>query len=221
MAFFDLFMRRQRRVQRLIAQYMDIWIGCMRSFRDAWDVYLTQGSGEEFFYRVDATHKEESRADDMRREIEHELYSKALLPESRGDILGVLETVDRLLTEAEWSLYEVQLQEIVIPEEIKGTVSKVVDLTCSCAEMVNRAVRALFVIMDKPEEVEPLTDEINNIESEIDHMERSLIRSIFRMDMDTGEKILLKDLVRKLTKVSDGSEHVADRLVLVGVKRRV
>jgi uncharacterized protein Yka (UPF0111/DUF47 family) len=52
-------------------------------------------------------------------------------------------------------------------------------------------------------------------------MERSMIRAVFCMDMSTGQKILLKDLIRKLTKVSDGAEHVADRLVLVGVKRRV
>ena len=221
MGLLDLFLRRERRVQHLVADYMDIWIGCMRSFRDAWDVYLSQGLGEEFFYRVDATHKEESRADDMRRTIERELYSKALLPESRGDILGILETVDQLLTDAEWSLYEVQLQEIVIPQSIRPGIGKMVDMACSCAEIINRTVRMLFAGAPSSETMQELVDKIDDLESETDYLERSMIRTIFRMEIDTGEKMQLKGLIRKITKVSDGAEGVGDRLTLVNVKRRV
>lgn len=205
----------------MVGQYMEVWIGCIRCFRDAWDVYLSDGLGEEFFFRVDATHKEESRADDIRRKIEHELYAKALLPESRGDILGILETVDTLLTQAEWSLYEIQLQEMRIPDEIKPAVGKVVDLSCSCCEMVNKAVRTLFLGSGRFEEVEALVNEIDSFESEIDHLERSLIRTIFRMEIDKGSKLELKGLVRRVTHVSDQAEQVGDRLTLVSVKRRV
>lgn len=214
-------MRRERKVQKLLGRYMDIWLACIRAFRDAWDIYLNEGITEEFLYRVDATHKEESRADDMRRQIEHELYAKALIPESRGDILGTLETVDRLLTEAEWTLYEIQLQEVQIPEPIRPNIVKTVDLTCSCCEMVNKAVRALFVAGGRARDIEALTDEIDDLESEVDHLERSMIRAIFKLDTDTGEKMMLKGLVRRLTKVSDGAEHVADRLTIISVKRRV
>ncbi len=222
MGFFDLFMRRQLIIQESIGQYMDTWIECIRAFTDAWNIYFQEGLGEEFFYRVDATHKEESRADDLRRQIEHQLYSKALLPESRGDILGVLETVDSILTQAEWTLYELRLQEILLPEEIKANMAKVVDLTNSCCEVVNRAVRQLFVNQqDQSSSIETLVREIDNLESEIDHLERSMIRTIFKMDMSTGEKVMYKGLLRKLTKVSDEAEMVGDRLILVSVKRRV
>ena len=37
----------------------------------------------------------------MRREIEVMMYSKALFPESRGDILTLLETIDRVPNQAE------------------------------------------------------------------------------------------------------------------------
>lgn len=220
MGLSSLLMRKQNRVQRMMGQYMDIWIGCIRCYRDAWDIYLTQGIGEEFHYRVDATHKEESRADDKRREIEHALYAKALLPESRGDILGILETVDELLTMAEWSLRDVQLQEMKIPEELKSNLNKVVDMSSSCCEMVNKAVRTLFV-GGKPHDVVDLVVEIDHFESEIDHIERSLIRTIFRSDLRKGDKLELKDLVRRLTKLSDAAEHVGDRLTLVSTKRRI
>lgn len=221
MSLVDFFTRRERKVQKLIGRYMDVWLTCIRAFRDAWEIYLNEGITEEFLYRVDATHKEESRADDMRRQVEHELYSKALIPESRGDILGTLETVDRLLTEAEWTLYEIQLQEIKIPDPIRANLTKTIDLTCSCCEMVNKAVRTLFVTGGRARDVGELSDEIDDLESEVDHLERAMIRGIWKLDIDTGEKLQLKSLVRRLTKVSDGAEHVADRLTIISVKRRV
>lgn len=221
MGLSEFFMRRERKVQRFMVQYMDTWFGCVRAFREAWDVYFIQGPSEEFFYRVDATHKAESRADDMRRQIEHEIYAKALLPESRGDILGTLENVDRLLTEAEWSLYEVELEELKIPEEIKAHLQKVVELTCTCCDHVNKAVRVIFTGSGRFRDIEESVHEIDRLESEVDHLERVLIRSIFKLPLTPGEKALLKGLVRRLTKVSDEAEHVSDRLTIVSVKRRI
>ena len=189
-------------------------------FRRGIDAYIA-GDVEGFERLVEEIDGLESRADELRREIKSQLYRHSLIPESRGDILGTLESVDRLLTAAEWTLYEVRLQEIKIPEPIKPNVVKVVDLTCSCCEMVQKAVRALFVNSGRAADIEDLINEIDNIESEVDHLERALIRAIFKLDIDTGEKLVLKALVRRLTKVSDGAEHVGDRLTVISVKRRV
>ena len=100
-------------------------------------------------------------------------------------------------------------------------ICKIIDMSASCCELVNRAVRVLFVGSGKLTELEDLVDEIDSFESEIDHVERSLIRAIFASDLDKGDKLELKDLVRRLTKLSDAAEHVGDRLTLVSVKRRI
>ena len=221
MGFFDFFTAKQRRVQNLVAKYMDVWIGCIRSFRDTWDVYAKEGISEEFYFRVKSTHKEESRADDMRRDIELELYSKALIPESRGDILGLLESVDILLSQAERVLYDIQLQKMDIPDEVKVPFEKMVDITCSCCEVVNKAVRVIFVENNKTNGLMHLVHEIDNLESEADHLERRLIRTILKLDIETGFKLMLKEMVRQLARVTDQAEHVGDRLTIVSVKRRV
>ena len=221
MGFFDFFTAKQRRVQVLVGKYMDVWIGCIRSFRDSWDVYVTEGRSEEFYFRVKETHKEESRADDMRRKIELELYSKALIPESRGDILGVLESLDILLSQAERVLYDIQLQNVDIPEDIKPIFDKMVDITCSCCEVLSKAVRVIYCSDDKVNGLMNLVKEVDSLESEADHLERRLVRTIFKQDMRDGRKLILKELVRQLAKVTDQAEHVGDRLLIVSVKRRV
>ncbi|MEK0368345.1 MAG: DUF47 family protein, partial [Nitrosopumilus sp.] len=45
-----------------------------------------------------------------RREIEISLYEKALIPESRGDILGLLEAVDRIPNKAESVAFQMQTE---------------------------------------------------------------------------------------------------------------
>ena len=170
---------------------------------------------------VENTHKEESRADDLRREIEQEMYSKALIPESRGDILGILESVDRVLSLAEQVLFDVQYQMVEVPSDIKDGLSKLADLVGAATTSVDAAVRLLLAGIGRAQDVSGPAEQIDRVESESDHLERALIRTIFESSMETGKKILLRDIVRQLGAMCDACEAVADRLTIVSVKRRV
>jgi predicted phosphate transport protein (TIGR00153 family) len=221
MGLFDIFTAKQRRIQGMMQHYMNMWMDCIRTYRDAWEIYLVEGACDNFAYKVDATHKKESEADDARRELEHELYSKALLPESRGDILRVVESVDKLAGLAENVLYEIHLQEMKIPKELIPNFNKMVDLSCCSCDQVNNAVLAVFVHHKHADDLRECFRKIDEIESESDHVERRLVRAIFKLDMRPGNKVIYKDLVRELAKITDDAERVADRLNIVNVKRRV
>jgi len=221
MGLFDIFTAKQRRIQGLMQSYIDTWMNCIRTYRDAWEIYLVEGANDNFAYKVDATHKKESEADDARRKLEHELYSKALLPESRGDILGVVESVDKLAGLAENVLYEIHLQEMEIPKELIPNFNKMVDLSCLCCEQVKHAVLAVFVHQKKGDDLKECIGKIDELESESDHVERRLVRSIFKLEMRPGNKVIYKDLVRELAKITDNAERVGDRLNIIRVKRRV
>ena len=145
MGISNFLMRKQRHIQGLLAEYLQIWRACVDDFERGWQVYLDEGLTERFNHLVGTTHKEESRADDLRRRIEWELYSKALIPESRGDILGLVESVDRLLSLAEWSMMEVQLQKLEVPQTLQESFGKLVHVVHSCCEAVDDAVRALLL----------------------------------------------------------------------------
>jgi predicted phosphate transport protein (TIGR00153 family) len=214
-------MRRQLQIHELVMKYMDTWMMCVRNFRESWEIYHQKSLGEEFFYRCDATHKQESHADDLRRKIEHEMYAKALLPESRGDILGILESVDGLLSQAEDVLFEIQCQEVEIPESLLPRTFKLVEIVYDCAELINKAVRIVLAPKGRLRDVEGLVEKVDSLESEADHLERVLIRSIFKLDIITGDKLVLKDVIRQLGHMCDACEQIGDRLTIVSVKRRV
>jgi predicted phosphate transport protein (TIGR00153 family) len=215
-------MRKQRRIQSLLADYMDTWRCCIDTFEQGWRQYLDEGLTDRFAHLVDATHKHESRADDQRRQLEWELYSKALVPESRGDILGVLESVDRLLSMAEWSMMEVSLQKLEVPASVQSSLGELVGLVHRCGQALDDAIRSLMVNGDQAEQVLMHTERVDALESESDHLERNTIRVIFEQDdLQPGDKVLLKEVVRNLASVADQAEAVANRLMIASVKRRV
>lgn len=218
MKVFDFFLRKQRLIENHVFDYLEQWGKCLEDFKSAMDVYLTEGLGEKFDYYVEHTHKMESRADDLRKKIEWEMYSKALLPESRGDILGFLETMDKIPNKAESILYQIQLQRLRWPEELTPSLRRIVDLTCEAIQLVYEAAKALI---SQEGDIHQLADRIDDKESECDHAERDIIARIFAMDIDTAEKALLKELIIELGTLTDRAENVSDRLTLLSVKRRV
>jgi len=218
MKVFDFFLKKQRLIENYVFDYLEQWEKCLEDFKSAMDVYLTEGLGEKFDYYVEHTHKMESRADDLRKKIEWEMYSKALLPESRGDILGLLETMDKIPNKAESILYQIQLQRLRWPEELTPSLRRIVDLTCEAIQLVYEAAKALI---SQEGDIHRLADGIDDKESECDHAERDIIARIFAMDIDTAEKALLKELIIELGTLTDRAENVSDRLTLLSVKRRV
>ena len=218
MKLFDFFWRKQRLIERYVFDYIDEWKKCLEDFKNAMEVYLKEGLGEKFDYYVERTHKMESQADDMRKKIEWEMYSKALLPESRGDILGFLEMMDKIPNKAESILYQIQLQRLKLPKELNPNIQRIVDLSCKAIQLVYEAAIAL---LSQRGDIHKLADKIDEKESECDHAGRDIMAKIFTMDMDKAEKILLKELIVEFGTLTDRAEDVSDRLTLLSVKRRV
>ncbi|MBW1873551.1 MAG: DUF47 family protein, partial [Deltaproteobacteria bacterium] len=108
-----------------------------------------------------------------------------------------------------------------IPKELIPNFNKMVDLSCLCCEQVKHAVLAVFVHQKKGDDLKECIGKIDELESESDHVERRLVRSIFKLEMRPGNKVIYKDLVRELAKITDNAERVGYRLNIIRVKRRV
>lgn len=59
----------------------------------------------EFDFLIEQAHKFESKADDIRDEIKAMMYGNALIPYSRGDIMGLLDSIDVMPSQMESSLF--------------------------------------------------------------------------------------------------------------------
>ncbi|UCF67582.1 MAG: DUF47 family protein [Acidobacteriota bacterium] len=211
--------RKQRRIEAMTGDYLDQCRASVDHFRRAMELYVQQGRGREFLFMVEQTHKHESRADDLRRRVEYEMYAKALLPESRGDLLGFLERVDQLPNIVQKALYRIANERIDLPAQLQDDFARLVDSSCVSAELLLQMAQRMF--NRDPAVVETRTA-IDEKESECDYIESELIKKLFSSDAVSDlQKILLRGLVRKLGDLSDAAQEVSDRLLIMSLKRRV
>lgn len=72
------------------------------------------------------------------------MYSKALFPESRGDILGLLESMDRVPNQAESSLRSIFTQHLTIPENFTPKLLQIAELCRQCVTAMLDSSEKLF-----------------------------------------------------------------------------
>ena len=138
------FVNKQKKIETQITQYNQQVAGCMDVFRQALQQCCNDSDREAIKVSFDKVHKAESLADDIRREIEVMMYTKALFPESRGDILGLLETMDKVPNQAEAVVHMIWNQHISIPKEFYSEIIQLVDVCCRCIDAMLEAADKLF-----------------------------------------------------------------------------
>lgn len=209
---------KQRTVEALIVQYLDQVTACVDAFVACIESSFDREPFESLVEKVERTHQAESRADDVRREIGVLLYGKALFPESRGDILGLLEAVDKIPNRAEMVVRQMHHQRFHIPIELKDQFKALVAIVRECSLELIKAVHTLFSDYHR---AVFLSDRVSEIESRADDLEFQLIEAIFSSHHETAEKILLRDMVQDIGSIADRAENAADRVRIVAIKRKI
>ena len=87
---------RTRALEAEIEEFLQKLSESALTYRTAISAYLRDGATVEFENMVRQLDDFESRDDALRRSIEAQLYQQTLIPESRGDVLGLLETLDQV-----------------------------------------------------------------------------------------------------------------------------
>ena len=215
---FQFLFKKEQQVQQSIYQYLDRLKMAQDNFLKAMNVYFQKGFCEDFDFLIEQTHKVESKADDTRYEIETMMYAKALIPESRGDVLGLLEAVDQIPGLFELILYMVQTQRLRTPDFLVLDIKELIRVSLECCDLLIKEVEALF---KKSGDIRSLVSNIDNNESHCDHIEQRIITRIFDSDLDPFQKLQLKEMVIQLGEISDQADRVSRRVHIVSTKRRV
>ena len=212
--------RKEREIEQAIEEYLAEAEQCLQSFSSAFDGYFSDGLDERFEELAQETGRAESRADSKRREIEAAMYGGALIPGSRGDILGMLESLDLVPNKAESVLYQIWLQSMSVPDQFVEDIKALVRANCEAFALLCQAARMIFTDLPRVGEV---AAQVTAKEEESDDFERRLIKSIFDSApevIDKADRILLKELILEIGSISDRAENAADRLRIIAIKRQ-
>ncbi|MHB2150753.1 DUF47 domain-containing protein [Calditrichota bacterium LG25] len=207
--------KKTKLLEGQIEEYLDCVIQGALLFRQGVKYYL-QNRMDDFEARLEDLDKLESRGDQLRRQIETSLYEHTLIPESRGDVLGLLESTDAVLNTMNETLmqFSVEIPEII--PELHQMYIELAEIATAAVEAMVLAIRSYF------RDLTAVRDHINKVqfyENESDKIARKIKRIVFRKDLRLSHKIHMRYFAYHIENIADEAEDVTDRLAIATIKR--
>lgn len=211
--------RKQRQVYSLVEKYLEALQMTQKHFSLAMEVCLADDrTRSDFGFLTDQTHRFESQADDVREEIKTLMYSKVLLPESREDIMNLLDGMDKIPRDMEIVLNMIKTQKLSIPDFLAQEIRDLIKASLEAVDLMRVQVQDLF---RRKGRIKELVAVIDQKESQCDRIERSLVNAIFDSELDGFSKLQLKELVIFLGDISDHVDVMSKQINIINLKRHI
>jgi predicted phosphate transport protein (TIGR00153 family) len=215
---FSFLFKKENQLNNLISNYLENLVKTQEHFVKAMDTCLDEGICGEFAFLIEQTHKFESKADDIRDEINFLMYSRALIPESREDVMNLIEQVEVVPRIFELILHLIRTQKIKIPDFVLPEVKNLIRMSVESCDLM---IKQIDLMLKNREGIRALMTTIDHNESHCDHIERSLMTKVFDSSLDSIHKIQLKELIIAMGEISDQADRVSKRVNIMVLKRRV
>ncbi len=159
----------------------------------------------------------EKKADRLRRSIEDLLYRKTLVPESRGDVLELIERMDVVLGQFKGVMYRIEIERPNIGVTFHEDLKNMCGFAVKTVEAITLSLRAYFKNISQ---VESHMHKVSFWETESDKVSTRLQKAIFSSEeMPLDQKMQLRDLVKHIDGIADKAEDMADSLAIYVIKR--
>jgi uncharacterized protein Yka (UPF0111/DUF47 family) len=136
--------RRTKALEAQIDEFLDKLSESAIVFRRAVEIYLAEGATAEFEDRLNQVNDLESQADRLRRSVETQLYAETLIPDSRGDVLGLIENLDSVINLCEGGLWAFSIETPDIPAEFHADYRALTEQVINTVESLVLGSRAFF-----------------------------------------------------------------------------
>lgn len=210
-----MFLKSTKKLETQIDEYLDLVIKGGLIFKLGIKCYLDHQI-DTFENYLSELRKIEGKADDLRRNIEIKLYTRTLIPESRGDVLGLMESCDKALNITTETLLEFSVEIPNIFPELKNDFIDISETSIACLENTVSGIRSYFKNIDA---VRDFIIKVQFYRNETNKIAEKIKRSIFRTEHELSQKIHTRYFTFHIEKIAEQSEDVCDRLSIAMIKR--
>lgn len=184
--------------------------------KNGMDAYL-KGNTEAFAMSLASIRESEHQGDKLRRTIEQELYRKTLIPESRGDVMELMEDMDALLDRFTGLIWQFEIEKPEICSEFHDDFRELLRYSVEAVESNVLSCRAFFT------DIQAVSNHLHKVsfwEKESDKVSTRLQKAIFsREDLRLSHRMHLRFFAKQVDRIADEAEDVADRLNIYVIKR--
>lgn len=171
---------------------------------------------EEILERVSKT---ESEADDLRRKTESEMYGGAFLPNFRGELLELVEAVDKVMNKIQSVAEIIVFQKPKIPDEFKESFLKQIQMVKKTYKYLKKSIESVF---ENLEESGEFVQKVEEMEHKEDIIEKEILKSLFTMkNLNLADKLQLKELFIQIGDIADRAEDASDKVEIIILKRSI
>lgn len=211
-----LFGSRTHQIEVELDAYLDKLVAVTADMPEALQAYLDQDL-EQFSRIFGRINEFENQLDMLRRSIEAEIYGKRLLPDTRDDVLALLENLDKIPNRIQSTIREMMLQKIRFPQLLHPTLT---ELAARNVQIVQVLIRVINAFLYRPHDVRDGVRELSDHEHEGDVIEQRVLRLIFDdPSLDLAEKMQLYNFVERVGSICDMAEDLGDHIMIWAIKR--
>ena len=209
---------RTKELEVEISKYLDTVNNAVLIFKRDVERYIKKNFDEfeESFVEIKDI---ENKADDYLKDIRYKLYKYMLIPEARGDVLTLLESIDNMVDLIKKVVFQLSIESPEIPEDIESAFLELTDNSTMAADELVKAMRSYF------EDISMVDNYINKVsfyEHEADKIEENLKRYVFKLeDMELCRKVHLRHFAEKIASVSDVAETIAEMISFAVIIRSI
>jgi predicted phosphate transport protein (TIGR00153 family) len=209
-------LKRKIGIEKEVDEFLDRVSEAGLLCKNGIDAYL-KGNMDVFATYLASIRDIEHKGDALRRSLEKNLYEKTLIPESRGDVMELLEDMDALLDRYTGLIWQFEIERPDICMEFHDDFRELLSHSVESVEADVRSCRAFF------KDINAVADHIHKVsfwEKESDKVSTRLQRAIFgRKDLHLSHKMHLRFFVKQVDRIADEAEDVSDRLNIYVIKR--
>ncbi|MEW5825322.1 MAG: DUF47 family protein [Candidatus Bipolaricaulota bacterium] len=213
------FWKRTEEVQELVLRHLGHVRNAVELFVQATRAYFEEGDREKAARLTVETHKSESLADDVRREVERAMVQGALLSPSRRQLLLIVDRMDTLANAAQATLHYLLNQSVDVPSAMRSSVQEILAETEALFQDVDCGIRSLLA--GHFSEALACAERIDDHESAVDRLHARATRELFALDIELARKLHVRGYFEALVDISDRAEDLADQMALVAAERAV
>ena len=158
----------------------------------------------------------ESACDKLRRTTERKIYQETLIPEQRGDVLGMLENLDKIPGQLQGNAHRINTEKPDIHKELHDDFNNLVQNNSTCVKLLISGSKQFFIDPKKTIEDCLLVSKHESTGDKISTKYKNEINN--NNNLDLSQKMHLRYFVEIIDEVANLAEDVADRLIISSVK---
>lgn len=215
-------MFRSKKVSQSIKDldtYMEHLDECTLVFKNGVKHFL-DGSSAEFQDNLNTITKLRDTTTELRRNIENEFYSLAMLRDNRVDIMQLLERLDKIADLLFKNLWQYEIEVPFFPAELTVNFLKLIEISSLAVE---GSIEAAKIYFRNPSHITEKTHRIYYFEKEVMKQAQGIKRQVFHeMDnMKLSQKFHLRYFTLHIEELAEEAVRVADLLSIMMIKQNI